>query len=96
LSVERRSDSVNWFAEPCLPDPFTDSNTSTSVPSGRTTIWLPIVNTFAFVGMMLCAGSQLAPPFVVRERYASPRKANECSCSNVAFSPGLRLRSQMA
>src|SRR5438034_1309304 len=48
---------------------------STSVPSGSTAIWLPTVNSFWFPPRMSRAGSQVWPPFVVREQMMSPRIA---------------------
>ena len=46
LSVERMTDSWNWLGDGWRPEPLKSSNTSTSVPFGRTAIWLPIVNSF--------------------------------------------------
>src|ERR1051326_1804141 len=46
------------------------------VPSGSTTIWLPIVKTFWAV--IASGGDHVAPPSVVFEKYGAPRKANEC------------------
>ena len=38
-SVERMTDSWNWFGEGCRPEPLKSSKMSMSVPSGSTAIW---------------------------------------------------------
>src|SRR5919204_3986633 len=50
------------------------SNTSSSSPSGSSTIWLPIVWLFSPGSKILRAFVQLAPPLVVRENQVGPRK----------------------
>jgi putative transposase len=84
------------------PDPWNSMNTSTSRPlwgPPRTTaIWWPIPNWFALGMKMARAGSQLAPPLVVRVKIASLRSERgnpEMECSS-RLSLGKRLRSQMA
>src|SRR5438128_1916673 len=62
-SVERITDSWNWFGDGCAPDPLRSSKMSTSVPSGSTTIWLPTVNSFWFRPRMSRGASQVWPPF---------------------------------
>src|SRR5437867_1698087 len=74
-SVERMTASSIGFGDGCTPDPLNASNTSTSVPSGSTAIWLPIVKRFAPVGLMARGADHVAPPSVVREKNGSPRTA---------------------
>src|SRR5215218_4798380 len=79
-----------------LPDPWNSVKRSTSSPVGRTTIWWPIVD-WSFCGAKIArAGSQLAPPFVVRENIASPRNEKACWALKLARSLGNRSRSQTA
>src|SRR5207244_1088795 len=96
-SVERITDSWNWFGDDCAPDPLRSSKMSTSVPSGSTTIWLPTVNSFWFRPRMSRGASQVWPPFVVREKVMSPRIDAAFICPvRSALSLGKRLRSQTA
>src|SRR5581483_1627138 len=95
-SVERITACTNWFGDGCTPEPRARLKTSTSVPSGSTAIWLPIVNRLALRLRMSRGVDQVAPASVVRDSIGSPRNANECSALKSAFSPGLRLRSQTA
>jgi hypothetical protein len=73
-------------------------NPSTRVPSDNTTIWCPIPNWLARGWKMARAGSQVAPPSVVRVNVASLRNdaGNPASEWNSRTSLGKRLRSQMA
>jgi hypothetical protein len=84
------------------PEPWNSMNASTSRPrSGppRTTaIWWPIPNWLARGMKMARAGSQLAPPLVVRVKIASLRieRGNPAIECTSRLSLGKRLRSQIA
>jgi hypothetical protein len=79
-----------------LPDPWNSVNRSISCPWGRTTIWWPMVDSSDRGWKMSRAGSQVAPPSVVREKTASPRKEKACWALKSARSLGNRRRSQIA
>jgi hypothetical protein len=78
LSVERMTATKIWF-DGCTPDPLKRVKTFTSVPSGRTAIWLPIVNRLALGLKMARGASQVALPSVVRANMMSDRKENAWS-----------------
>src|SRR5215211_1124213 len=84
------------------PEPWKSMNTSTSRPrcgpASTTEIWWPMPNWLALGAKIACGVSQVAPPLVVRVKYASLRKdlgapARECAYRR---SLGKRLRSQIA
>jgi len=73
-SVERSTAMKLWF-EGWTPEPVPRKVTSTRVPSGSMTIWLPIVKSLGLPWSMLRAGSQVCPPSVLRENMGTPRNA---------------------
>src|ERR671935_2075504 len=79
-----------------LPEPWNRVKKSISSPLGRTTIWWPMVAWFFLGAKMARAGSQVAPPSVVRENIASPRKEKACWALKLARSLGNLVRSQTA
>src|SRR6266545_2909154 len=94
-SLEIITASKNWFAEGWRPDPRNSVNTSTSVPSGSTTIWFPIVKMFVLA--IPTGVDHDAPPLVVRENIGWPRYANEWNVAIGAIrSLGKLPRSQTA
>src|ERR687887_2864718 len=86
LSVERIMARLAPGA--LLPDPWNNVNRSISSPLGRTTIWWPMVACSLLGAKMARAGSQVAPPSVVREKMASPRKEKACWALKLARSLG--------